>query len=104
MFAAFIDFTKAYDSIDRNLLFTKLENLGLNGRIYKAIKSLYDSVKCSVRINGLKTEFVDANCELKQGCILSALLFNLYVNDLVIKINSLNIGIDIDGEKLSVML
>ena len=103
-FAAFIDFTKAYDSIDRNLLFTKLENLGLNGRIYKAIKSLYDSVKSSVRINGLKTEFVDANCGLKQGCILSTLFFNLYVNDLVIKINSLNIGIDIDGEIVSVML
>ena len=94
----------AYDSIDRNLLFTKLENLGLNGPIFKAIESLYDSVKCAVRINGLKTEFVDANCGLKQGCILSTLLFNLYVIDLVIKINSLNIGIDIDGEIVSVMV
>ena len=61
-------------------------------------------MKCSVRINGLKTEFVNANCGLKQGCILSTLLFNLYVNDLIIKINSLNIGIDIDGEIVSVVL
>ena len=47
---------------------------------------------------------MDTNCGLKQGCILSTLLFNLYVIDLVIKINSLNIGIEVDGEIVSVML
>ena len=43
-------------------------------------------------------------CGLKQGCTLSTLLFNLYVNDLVIKINSLDAGIDIGGEKVSILL
>ena len=36
-FVAFIDFSKAYDSIDRNILFQKLQNLGLNDNIFNAI-------------------------------------------------------------------
>ena len=103
-FAAFIDFTKAYDSINRDLLFTKLAQLGLKGRIFNAITSLHENVKCCVRINGLKTENIEVGCGLKQCCILSTLLFNLCVNDLVIKINNLNIGIDTNGEKVAILL
>ena len=103
-FTAFIDFTKAYDSINRDLLFHKLVDLGLSSRIHQAIRSLYDNVKCCVRINGMKTEYFEVTCGLKQGCTLSTLLFNLYVNDLVIKINSLDIGIEIDGEKVAILL
>ena len=103
-FAAFIDFTKAYDSINRDLPFRKLSDMGLTGRIHKAITSLYDNVKCCVRINGLKTDYFEVSCGLKQSCTLSTLLFNLYVNDLVIKINSLDIGIEIGDEKVSILL
>ncbi|MEW8547938.1 MAG: reverse transcriptase family protein, partial [Candidatus Thiodiazotropha sp.] len=103
-FAAFIDFSKAYDSINRELLFRKLSDLGLNGRIYKAVTSLYDNVKCCVKINGLKTDFFEVTCGLKQGCTLSTLLFNLYVNDLVLKISSLDVGINIDEEKVAILL
>ena len=78
--------------------------MGITGRIHKAITSLYDNVKCCVRLNGLKTDYFEVKCGLKQGCILSTLLFNLYVNDLVIKINSLDADIDIGGEKVSILL
>ena len=57
-FTAFIDFSKAYDCIDRNILFPKLQNLGRNGNIFNAIKSLYDDIKCCVCINGMKTGFL----------------------------------------------
>ena len=103
-FTAFIDFTKAYDSINRELLFKKISSMGITGRIHKAITSLYDNVKCCVRLNGLKTDYFEVKCGLKQGCTLSTLHFNLYVNDLVIKINSLDAGIDIGGEKVSILL
>lgn len=56
-FVAFIDFSKAYDSVNRHILFTKLLELGITGRIHRFIVSLYDNVKCCVRINGLKTDF-----------------------------------------------
>ena len=52
----------------------------------------------------MKTGFFDVGCGLKQGCTLSTILFNLYVNDLVTSINNLNIGIDIGREKVAVLL
>ena len=77
-------------------MFQKLQTLGLNGNIFNAIKSLYDDVKCCVRINGMKTVCF---LVLKQGCTLSSLLFSL-----VTRINSLNIGIDTGGEKVAALL
>ena len=51
-FAAFIDFSKAYDRVDRTLLWGKLIKQGISGRMLEALKSLYNEVKCAVRING----------------------------------------------------
>lgn len=103
-FTAFIDFRKAYDSINRNLLFGKLADLGISGLMYKVLTAIYDNVRCSVRINGRFTEWFDVNCGLKQGCSLSSMLFNLYINDLITRINRLNKGIDIDGEKVGILV
>ena len=71
--------------------------------MYKALLSIYENVCYSVIINGKLTEWFDVNCGLKQGCSLSSILFNLYINDLIIKINSLDIGIDIGGEKVGIL-
>jgi hypothetical protein len=103
-FTAFIDFKKAYDCIDRSLLFTKLQDLGINGQMYRALVSLYKNVESCVRLNGLRTNWFAVNCGLKQGCLLSPLLFNLFINDLVTLITSLDMGIDIGDEKLSILL
>ena len=51
-FAIFIDFSKAYDKINRDLLWHKLNVLGVDGKMLKSLKSLYEHVQCTVRING----------------------------------------------------
>ena len=61
-------------------------------------------MKCAVRINDRLTDWFSVSCGLKQGCSLSSILFNLYINDLVELINALNIGIDINGEKIGILL
>ena len=43
LYTAFIDFRKAYDHINRTLLFTKLQNMGIQGLFYENIKRLYES-------------------------------------------------------------
>lgn len=103
-FAAFIDYRKAYDTIDRTLLFDKLRREGLQGRLLQAVMSLYRSVKCCVRLNGFNTDWFDVKCGLKQGCPLSPMLFNLYINDLVTYLNNLDIGIDIEDRKVCILL
>ena len=49
-FVAFTDFRKAYEAINRNLLFKKSSSLGICGRVYNALASLYETVSCCVRI------------------------------------------------------
>ena len=81
-FVGFVDFKKAYDSIDKTLLWAKLDHVGVKGKMFSAIKSLYEQIKCCVRINGFHTEWFEVKTGLKQGGLLSPLLFNLYINDL----------------------
>ena len=85
-FTAFIDFRKAYDTVNRNVLWKKLCNVGVNGKMFKAIKSLYSCVSSCIRINGLKTDWFDVTTGLRQGCCLSPLLFNIFINDFALKI------------------
>ena len=103
-FVAFIDFRKAYDAINRNLLFKKLSSLRICGRMYNALTSLYENVSCCVRLNGFKTDWFTVTCGLKQGCNLSTILFNFYIDDVVEKIKATSKGIDIGDEKVSVLL
>lgn len=50
------------------------------------------------------TDWFSINAGLKQGCVLSTVMFNIFINNLIDDIKSLNIGIDIDGEKIAILL
>ena len=56
-------------------------------------------MKCCVRINGFHTEWFEVKCGLKQGCSLSILWFNLYIN-----IKAFNVDTDIGDEYISIIL
>ena len=51
VFCAFIDFKKAFDSINRDLLFYRLLSYNIDGKIFKTIKSLYKDTVSTVKIN-----------------------------------------------------
>ena len=78
-FTAFIDFKKAYDFINRDKLWSRISNLGISGKMLNAVKSLYSSVSSCVKVNSFYTEWFGVSGGLRQGCILSPLLFNLYL-------------------------
>ena len=103
-FACYIDFSKAYDRIPRSLLWYKLNKIGINGNILCALQALYSNVKCQVRVNECISDSFEVTCGLKQGCLVSPTLFNLYVNDLVTTINMLDRGIKVGDKKVSLLL
>ena len=75
-------------TINREKLWQRLSEIGVSGKLFKTIKSLYSSVTSCVMVNNMHTGWFDVKCGLRQGCILSSVLFNLYINDLVLYLKS----------------
>ena len=94
-FLSFIDYKKAFDSVDRNLLFFKLSKLGISGRMYRAILALYECPQARVVLDGQATDFFSCPIGVKQGDSLSPTLFAAFINDLATEIRESGIGITI---------
>lgn len=93
-FACYIDFRKAFDCVDRGLMWSKLQvRYGLDGNILNALKALYSKVDCAVDVNCDLTEWFDVSCGVKQGCILSPTLFAMFIDDLVDCLKEKNCGV-----------
>ena len=95
---------KAFDWIDRDLLNYKLLSVGINGKMYNSIKRLYQNTPSCIKLNSINTEWFNVKSCVRQGASLSPTLFNVYVNDLVNELNSLNMGIDINGRQICCLL
>ena len=86
------------------MLWHKLARLGLHGNILSALKALYCDVKCAVRINNNLSSYFNVSCGLKQGCLVSPQMFNIYINDLVTSIKELGLGVNVNGSKVPLLL
>ena len=82
LYAAFIDFKKAYDTVNRDLLLKRLKSLGINGIFMRNIASMYTKTAYSVKLKTGHSTNIQSNLGLKQGCPLSPMLFNLYIDDI----------------------
>jgi retron-type reverse transcriptase len=82
IYACFVDFKKAFDSIWHEGLFLKLLENKIDGQFYSLIKSLYSNSKCAIKQNNIRTDFFTYSNGVRQGCILSPLLFNIYINEI----------------------
>ena len=103
-FAAFLDAEKAFDRVDRSLLFFKLIQLGINGAIYDNIKSIYQETQCCLKLNNTLTNWFRSESGVLQGDTLSPTLFNIFINDLIPSVKSLNKGVPIGDQNLSILL
>ncbi len=68
------------------------------------LKQIHNNVECCVRINAAFINCFLVNSGLKQGCIISPILFNLYINDLAPALKDIELGSDIGGEHACLLL
>ena len=87
LFITFIDFKKAFDSIDRDMMFAILLHYGIPPIIVKAIRVLYDNSSSRVFINGQVSEPFDITTGVLQGDVLAPFLF-IIVIDYVSKLSA----------------
>ena len=80
--SVFLDFSKAFDTVDNDILLKKLECYGFRGFMNDWLRSYIFNRTQFVDINGIFSSILVNNCGIGQGTILGPLLFLIYVNDM----------------------
>ena len=103
MFASFLDMSKAFDKINFNVLFKKLHESSLPKYLYNILFSMYNNQYVCVKYG---TEF-SSSFKLKngtrQGGILSPLIFNYYIKEIISSVLDSNIGCRLGVHKMNII-
>ena len=75
-----MDLEKAYDSVDRKVLWQVLSIYGIIGRLLGGIKGLTEGSRACVKVNGVTSDWFEIRNGLKQECVMSPWLFNIYMD------------------------
>ena len=84
LYVNFIDYEKAFDSLDRNVLRDLMANYGIPIKIISLVKNAYEGTSCRIFHDGGLTESFSIKTGVRQGCLLSPFLF-LLAMDMVMK-------------------
>jgi len=79
LYVVFVDFSKAFDTVNRQTLWKVLEFYGCPERLTNIIRLFHGGMKGKVTIGGSTTESFAINHNVKQGCVLAPTLFILYL-------------------------
>ena len=82
LYCCFVDFTKAFDLVPRDILWNVLKRRGLSGRVLTSLQSMDAVDKAYVFTKDGPSDLFDCSIGVKQGCPLSPLLFSLYLNEM----------------------
>ena len=95
---------KAFDWVNRDLLWYKLLVHNITGKIYWAIQSMYSYNESCVKVNALLSEWFKVSVGVRQGDNLSPTLFGIFINDLAIEIKNMGLGVLCGTTKVSILL
>lgn len=82
-YLAFLDIKKAFDTVPHGALFVKLERIGVTGKALNFIESLYRGSTMRVVVGGLVSEPFPLQRGVRQGCPLSPVLFDIFIDDIL---------------------
>ena len=82
LYTCFVDFTKAFDYIDRTALYYKLLNRGIDGNLLNIIKSMFSKAECCVKWDSRISDILKSEFGVLQGGMLSPKLFTEFLQDI----------------------
>ena len=103
IYFCFIDYAKAFDSVDHSKLWKSLQEVGIQDHLTCLFRSLYGVQEATVRIGHGTIDWFQIVKEVHQGCILSACLFNLHAEYIMknARLDEAQAGIKIAGRNIN---
>ena len=98
----FVDFKKAFDSVQHRLLWEKLHSLGISRQMIAILKSMY--AKATARVKIAAQQVTANNKGVRQGCKLSPLLFSLFLSGLKAKLAESEVGVSLQNTMLDTLM
>ncbi len=103
LYAAFMDLEKAYDRVNWLALWDVLKIYGVGAKLLSAIKSFYEKASACVKISGEISEHFEIKVGLRQGCVMSPWLFNIYMDGVMREmkgnVGEVGVGMSAEGRK-----
>ena len=98
----FAVFKKAFDRVWHDGLFSVLQQYGVPRKLINIIRNLYSKAKSCIRVNNNLTDWFETTIGVRQGCLLSPDLFNLFLENILAEAfeDCKKLGINVDGYKL----
>ena len=96
----FLDFAKAFDTVNHNILLQKLNAYGVRGIVHDWFKSYLTDRKQMVKLGNIFSESKIIMCGVPQGSVLGPLSFLIYVNNMYISTNKLDFHLFADDTAL----
>ena len=103
LYTCFVDFRKAYDLIFREGLIYRVKEFGLTGHKLEIIKTLCATQRVLLLCEREISQSFATKIGVKQGDVLSALLFNLYMNDLLDLLDNVTINNLLSADDLTIL-
>ena len=99
----FIDYAKDFDCVDHNELWKILKDTGIPDHLICLLRNLYAGQEATVRTGHGTTDWFQIRKEIRQGCILSPCLFNLYAEYIMrnARLDEAQAGIKIAGRNIN---
>src|SRR6267154_803923 len=94
-YMCFVDLKKAYDSIWRDGLFTRMNEDGVSKKLLSLVRRWYKNVTVRVRVYDVESEWFESKVGVRQADTLSPLLFNIFINGIVDKVKESGVGVKV---------
>ena len=104
LYIGFLDIEKAYDRVNRDTLTYVLKKIGFPSKIYNIINSMYRNTKSKFTFGEIESDWVKVERGVRQGCVLSPLLFSIYTEELAARVRDSGLGIRVKDDRLGILL
>jgi exonuclease III len=102
LLAAYIDFRKAFDSVNRDALWRLLGKRGIPPKLISLLSALYSGTASAVKLAGCTSDFFPVSTGVRQGCVLAPTLFNACMDWIMERtVAGSDCGISLAGSKIT---